>query len=72
MGTSWIHSLSFLDRVTVSVMVFREEVWLNVGSKFGVGAGVPHISKVLCLLVVKDYVVKSVSTKYCTSNLICV
>lgn len=51
----------------MSMMVFREEVWLNMGSKLGVGAGILHISKVLCLLVVTDYVVKSVSTKYCTS-----
>jgi len=61
---SWIHSLSFLDRVTVSMMVFREEVWLNVDCKLGVGAGIVYISKDLCLLVVKDYVVKSVSTEY--------
>jgi len=39
------------------MMVFREEVWLNMGSKLGMGAGILHISKVLCLLVVKDYVV---------------
>jgi len=67
MGTSRIHSLSFLDRVTESMMAFREEVWLNVGHKLGVGTGILHISRVLCLLVVKDYVVKSVSTESCTS-----
>jgi hypothetical protein len=67
MGTSWIHSLSFLDRVTMNMMVFRGEVWLNMGSKLRVGAGILHISKVLCLLVVKDYVVKSVSTQSCMS-----
>jgi hypothetical protein len=70
MVTSWIHSLSFLDRVSVSMMVFREEVWLNMGSKSGLGAGIFHISKVLCLLVVKDCVVKSVSTEYSTSVLL--
>jgi hypothetical protein len=36
------------------MIVFREEVQLNFGSKLGVGAGVSHISEVLCLLEVKD------------------
>jgi len=44
-------------------MVFREEVWVNVGRKLGVGTGILHISRVLCLLVMKDYVVKSVSSE---------
>jgi len=44
-------------------MVFREEVWLNMGFKLGVGTGILHIARVLCLLVVKIYVVKSVSTE---------
>jgi hypothetical protein len=48
------------------MMVFKEEVWLNMGSKLRVGAGILHIAKV-CFLVVKDYVVKSVSTEYYTS-----
>jgi hypothetical protein len=62
-----MYSLSFLDRVTMNMMVFREEVRLNMGSNLGVGAGILHFSNVLCLLVVKDYVVKSVSTELCSS-----